>query len=103
MDCEIDNLTVTILFFLIVTPCRLAALKMEQYVSPKRWYLPMCQHGVTTQNNIVILTAVRTSNFTTYFFRVYLSPSRKMLKLHFKIGRDRSLPNPIYSLFIITL
>jgi hypothetical protein len=39
--------------------------RWRQCVSPKRWYLPTRLHGVTTQNNnIVIFTTVRISNFT---------------------------------------
>jgi hypothetical protein len=39
--------------------------RWKQYVSPKRWYLPTSLFGVATQdNNIVILTAMRTSNPT---------------------------------------
>jgi hypothetical protein len=35
----------------------------EQYVPPKRWYLPESPQGVTThKNNTVILTALRTSH-----------------------------------------
>jgi hypothetical protein len=37
----------------------------EQYIPPKRWYLPASPHGVTTQkDNIEIFAAVRTSNLT---------------------------------------
>jgi hypothetical protein len=34
------------------------------YVSPKRWHLPASLHGAKSQNNIIILTAVKTSNIT---------------------------------------
>jgi hypothetical protein len=38
----------------------------RQYVSPKLWHLPTSLHGAKTQNNnIVILTAVKTSNLKT--------------------------------------
>jgi hypothetical protein len=37
--------------------------RWKQHVSPKRWYLPMSPHGITTQkNNVVIFTTVRTLN-----------------------------------------
>jgi hypothetical protein len=40
--------------------------RWRQYVSPKRQYLPTSLHGVTTQNNIAIFTAVKTSNNNNY-------------------------------------
>jgi hypothetical protein len=33
-----------------------------QYVSPKRWHPPMSLHDAKTQNIIIALTAVKTSN-----------------------------------------
>jgi hypothetical protein len=37
----------------------------RQYVSPKRWHLPTSLHGAKTQNNnIIILTAGKTTNLT---------------------------------------
>jgi hypothetical protein len=40
----------------------------SQYVSLKHWYLPTSLHGVTTQNNnTVIFTAVKASNFIHYY------------------------------------
>jgi hypothetical protein len=38
---------------------------MEQHVCQKPWYLPTSLHGVTTQNNIVTPTAVRTAYLTS--------------------------------------
>jgi hypothetical protein len=65
------------MLFWVLTPCRLVGryqrfgethclhLQGGQDVSPKRWYVPTSLHGVTThKNNIVILTAVRTSNLS---------------------------------------
>jgi hypothetical protein len=65
----------SMLVFWVLTPCglerrfqrfgrtsllHLYSWRCRQYVPPKRWYLPTCSHGVTTQKNI--FTAVRTSN-----------------------------------------
>jgi hypothetical protein len=40
----------------------LQGLRWRQHVSPKRRFPPTSLHGVTTQNNIVIITDARTSN-----------------------------------------
>jgi hypothetical protein len=69
------NLQVNLSMFWIVMSCGLVGRHQhfeetyclqpwgwKQYIYPKRWYLPTSLHGVTTQNNIDILTAVRTSN-----------------------------------------
>jgi hypothetical protein len=67
-----DNQHLTMLFFWVVTPCRQSSGgRWRQFVSPKR-YLHTSLHGVTPQNNIVILTAVRTSNVTTMTCLIYL-------------------------------
>jgi hypothetical protein len=44
-----------------------SALKMEQYVSPKRWYLPMSLHGAQTQKNIIIIIIIIRDNFRFMF------------------------------------
>jgi hypothetical protein len=56
-------------------PCRLVGTKFsekravsvfipEDGDSPSRWYLPTSLHGVNTQQNIIVLTAVKTLNLT---------------------------------------
>jgi hypothetical protein len=53
-------------YFLHLKAVSISALsqprRWRQYASPKRWHLPMSLHGAKTQNNIIILTAVKTSN-----------------------------------------
>jgi hypothetical protein len=84
------------IFFWILAPCRLIfhiqPWIRKQYVSPKRWHLLTSLHGAKTQNNIIILTAVITSNltcniyviiwFTKSLFGLYKFPSH---------ARDNSL------------
>jgi hypothetical protein len=58
-----------------------------EYVSPKRWYLPISPRGVTAQKTeIDISTAVRMSHLEKFMFRVMdtyrLSESWVTLKLH---------------------
>jgi hypothetical protein len=38
------------------TCCQFSGLKIEEVCSPKRWYLPTSQHGVTNQKNIDIVS-----------------------------------------------
>jgi hypothetical protein len=42
------------------------SLKTGQYVSSKRCYLPASLYSVTTQNNTVIFTSVRTSDLSSF-------------------------------------
>jgi hypothetical protein len=66
------------LLFWVATPCRLVGRYLRlgrNMLSPSSGiYLPASLHGVTTKDNdIVILTAVRTSNITTLLFSLPLS------------------------------
>jgi hypothetical protein len=67
--------------FCVETPWRLArnswvsqklpkssGLKWREYIAPKSWYLSTSLHGVKTRNNnIGILTALRTTKLTLLF------------------------------------
>jgi hypothetical protein len=39
---------------------------LTEYVSSKRWYLPITLHGVTTLKNIISITAVTTLSLRRY-------------------------------------
>jgi hypothetical protein len=73
------GLDLMMLFFWVLAPCRLVGgrqsfgetyclhlqpWKCRQYVSPKRWHVPMSLQGTKTPN--IILTAVKTSNRTRF-------------------------------------
>jgi hypothetical protein len=54
---------------------KVSTFRCSAYISPKRRYLPMSLQGVTTQKNIVISTAVRTSNLR-YISLIFQQKSR---------------------------
>jgi hypothetical protein len=58
--------------------------RWRQYVHPKRWYLPTSLHGVTTQKtNIVIFTAMRTSDNCITCFSHLIIVYKKSILLNF--------------------
>jgi hypothetical protein len=75
VDSWVDNILekdTASIFRAFMMPCRLMGrcqhfretYKWRQYISPKHCYLPVSLHGIEMQNNMVILTAVRTPNLT---------------------------------------
>jgi hypothetical protein len=74
---EVVTVVKMMMFFWVITPYELVVryqrfgethclhlqpLRLRQYVSPKRWYLPMSLHGVTTKN-ISMLQLILGSGF----------------------------------------
>jgi hypothetical protein len=56
--------TPTVSIFRAETYCLHLQGQKWNYVFPKRWCLPTSPHGVTSHKNVVIFTAVRTSDLT---------------------------------------